>query len=276
MARRSAAQLNFMKSSLLRKLVLLGISLAFSFYVQSLNLKAFSYFSDKPLFVEISTDWCYACKLLKPTVSELRSEYAGGVEFLFLNASNEDTVKEAQGIADDYGILEIFNNNKNAFPTVVILTPSGDVSKVILGANGKEAYKEALDNLIAGDFQIADEYNPARPEEANPPEITGNRPEEPVLTDRPQEPNFSDRPLEVSTSGRPPELTFWQAGLPIPYYAYFQFLVLPKCSSNNPIVCANSTGLKPASQQSGAPIFKPWDPNATRNEKGYSDVVKRG
>lgn len=265
-----------MKIPQAKKLVLLGLSLFFIFCVQSISLKAYSYFSDRPLLIEISTDWCYACKLLKPTIEELKSEYSGNVEFLFLNASNEDTVKEAQGLADDYGVLDIFDKNRNAFPTVVILNPDGDVEKVILGANSKEAYKQALDNLVAGDFKIAEENEPTRPEEAVSVEIEGGRPEEPALTDRPNEPNLLDRPLEIVSDGRPPELTFWQVGQPIPYYAYYQFLVLPKCSSNNPIVCANGTGIKTPSQQDGGPIFKPWDPNATRNEKGYSDVVRKG
>jgi len=31
--------------------------------------------NDKPLFVTISTDWCYACKLLHPVVQELKNQY---------------------------------------------------------------------------------------------------------------------------------------------------------------------------------------------------------
>ena len=240
--------------------ILIG-SLFLNFFVYKLPAKSYS--SDKPLFVEISTQWCFACKMLKPTIEELKKQYNGQVEFVLLDATSEDTIQRAVQTASDYSISDFFNSHRNAFPTVGILSPSGEVQKIIVGANDKKAYVVVLDNLLGG-TQIADS-GPSPQGEPEPPEIA---------TNRPVEPNLSDRPNEAVNSGRPQELSFWLAGQPIPYSAYFQYLVLPKCTGGQ-VICNNYPSLQTQAQNTNGPIFKPFDPNATRNEKGFDTVVKK-
>lgn len=260
---------------------LIGILVSILLLVGGFNLRTTAQFygGDKPLFVEISTTWCFACQLLKPTIEELKSQYLGQVEFVFLDASNEESIQQAEQIASDYGISDFFNKNRGAFPTVGILSPDGKVQKIVLGAAGKETYTTVLDNLLGETTTIADNDNDKpKPEEPQEEEIASgdNRPEEPELSNRPEEAIFLERPNELVSSGRPPELTFWTAGQPIPIYAYYNFLVFPKCSGSNNVVCANNSGFgaQQAESNSDKPIFKPWDPNATRNEKGFDEISK--
>ena len=226
--------------------------------------------SDKPLFVIVSTDWCYACKILHPVINELESQYNGQVNFLHLNASNDDAVNNSRLIAAQYGLAAYFDSNRNVFPKVGILCPGSTIpEKIIIGANNKETYIDAINTFILDPNKICN-VNGRPQETANGP----NRPNEPqspeVIGGRPDTPNFSDRPNETIGLGRPNELSFWTAGQPIPMYAYYQYLIIPQCSGNNNLLCSNGTSLNNQSvKNSGGSIFKPYDPNATRNEKGY-------
>lgn len=222
----------------------------------------------KPLLVEISTNWCFACKLLKPTIEGLINEYSSEVEFVLLDLSNEETTKNAQQVAQNYGISNFFNSHRNIFPTVGILRSDGAVEKVIVGANSKEAYSITLNNLlrkteIANNESTKDNTNT---EEIN--NITSGRPDPINPQPRPDTPNFLDRPLEIISSGRPPEITFWSIGQSIPVSAYFNYLVLPKCSANNNVLCNNIPIPSQTQTKQDGPIFKPWTPNSTRDEKG--------
>lgn len=247
------------------------------------------FYSAKPLFVEISTEWCGACKILKPTIEDLKREYGGLVNFVTLDATSDETLTDANRIAASLGISDFFNNNKNAFPRIgVFCSNSFSPDHNLLGARGKQEYKTILDEIVykgacniesnADEETASSEEN--RPDEADFTEISGNRPEEPtypeILGDRPSEPILSGRPDEPTLSGRPNELSFWQVGEPIPLYAYFQFVRLPECTGGT-ILCANhnAQGGNIQAIPSTEPIFKPFNPNATRNEKEL-DSVKKG
>lgn len=224
--------------------------------------------SEKPLFVKISTDWCFACKMLQPTVEELKKEYGDKVEFVELDPTGEEKLKISEITASDYGIGDFFKEHRNVFPTVGIISPSGNIEKIIVGANNKEAYKKVLDNLL-GLGNITENEQSTKPvsEDGNKPQdIQSGRPDEPKRPERPPPPDFLEDNQEPATAGRPPEIKFWQAGQPIPYYAYNHYLVLPGCSASNNVLCANN---KSAGKQgiNEPPVFKPWN-TGTRDEKG--------
>lgn len=223
------------------------------------------YTSEKPLFVVISTDWCFACKLLKPVIEKLKNEYSYQVEFVELDPSDEQKDFTEQ-LVRDYGISDFYNKNKGAFPTVGILSPSGEVKGLFLGARSKEAYVSVLNDLLG--IQIAKKEEEPKPQETKPQdEVKGGRPDEVETSPRPKEVEFLERPQELASLGRPPELTFWAAGGPIPYSAYSSYLVLPNCTGGN-IVCSNggitNTNVK---GNNNLPVFKPWN-TGTRDEKG--------
>ena len=248
-------------------------------FMQPLSSRAIDHGYDgyAPLFVTITTNWCYACKYLDPIIDELQDEYGGRITFLKLDASSEDSVRISQQIARDYGIGDFFNANRYAFPRVAVYCPgSSSPSQNILGAEKRELYEGVLNTLLS-DASNSCYFN-------GRPTLTDNgptRPEEPLESSadgRPEIPVLTDRPKEGSSSGRPDELSFWIVGQPIPYYAYHQYLSLPKCSGNNQILCTNVTILQGTDQGSSnnQPVFSPWTPNATRNEKGFDTLVKKG
>ena len=223
---------------------------------------------DKPLFVIISTNWCYACKMLHPIIDELEAQYSGQVNFLSLDASNDEAVNASRQIATQYGLAAYFDSNRNVFPKVGILCPGSTIpEKVIIGVSSKDTYVNAISTFILDPNKICSidgrptigTSSPDRPNEPDIPEIAGGRPDIP---------NLLDRPNEIISSGRPNELSFWTVGQPIPYYAYYQYLLIPKCSAGNNILCSNNTTLSVTDAKNNNTGWKPYDPNATRNEKG--------
>lgn len=259
------------KKNILKALILICL-----LFAQPLSSKAIDhgYYGDKPLFIEISTDWCFACKLLEPVIEQLKQEYAGKVTFVKLNPTSDESLQEAQQTALDLGISDFFNSNRNAFPRVAVYAPGGiSPSSNLLGANKIDLYRSVLNGLIAsstdsfnGRPPVADENN-KKPEESDQVELVAGRPEEVEM---------SDRPLEVTGSGRPEEMTFWTYGQPIPWYSYLNSRALPECTGSNQVLCYNASGTKgkgisAPSQTQGKESgtgFKPYNPNATRDEKG--------
>ncbi len=250
------------------------------FALNVFSAKAESVDNGKPLFVIISTDWCYACKMLHPVINELEAQYSGQVNFLHLDASSDESINSSRQVAYQYGLAAYFDSNRNIFPKVGILCPGSTVpEKIIIGASSKETYIDVINTFILDPNKICNVNGrpaiganvPDRPDESVPTPIAGGRPDTPSLLDRPN---------EILSSGRPKELSFWTAGQPIPFYAYYQYIVIPKCSSNNNIICSNTATVNVSDVQNDSPTvfsagdgpasgWKPYDPNATRNEKGW-------
>jgi thiol-disulfide isomerase/thioredoxin len=236
------------------------------------------YDGQTPLFAVISTEWCYGCRWLEPIVEQLKREYAGRITFVKLDATNNDTVYYSQKVASDYGILEFFNNNRNAFPRIAIYCPgalSPDINQ--LGAMPVDHYRKVLDEMLLNSDKACAFQN-GRPQIANNGD---ERPEESKDTTaeagRPDTVNPPERPLEIAGSGRPDELRFWTYGQPMPLSAYLlsKALVLPECTSPDQVLCYNGNTIQNGSPNIGeGKIFKPYDPNATRNEKEFNNIKK--
>ena len=236
------------------------------------TLPSFAFYTgDKVLFVEISTDWCFACKMLKPVVEELKKEYTGKVEFVQLDPSGETK-------ASEYGVSSFFNQNRGVFPTVGVITQSGKVEKIIVGANKKGTYEEILNSLLSIDIASKNTAASSPDNEATiikTEEGNNGRPEEPQnFAGRPQEEESSGRPSEIIAQGRPSELRFWSFNQPIPPCYASRLIVLPICSDGNNILCAsniNSTASQAKGKSEDNPaVYKPWTPFATRDEKGLT------
>ncbi len=263
----------------------ISLILVFVFALSPLNANA-QYISDgRPIFVEISTDWCFACKMLKPTIEQLKSEYSGRVHFIQLDPSNDESYSKALSIADAYGITGFFNSHRNAFPTVGILcSNASNAERVIVGANPIEEYRKTLDTLSGVGFcALENTSNIADNNNSNDSTVVTEDQARPDSVEFPQ--ISTVRPQETSHSGRPEEIRFWKIGEQIPISEYFKFLQLPECSGGNSTLCSNAISRLQFQTQASNPTptspvekpttFKPWDPNATRNEKGFNGVNKK-
>lgn len=89
---------------------------------------------DMPVVVDFWAPWCGPCKVVGPTIDELAKEYSGKVKVGKLN------VDENPEAASKYGVMSI--------PTVMIFK-NGQPVKSMIGAQAKENYKRAFDEVLS-------------------------------------------------------------------------------------------------------------------------------
>ena len=90
--------------------------------------------SPVPVLVDFWAEWCGPCKKIAPILEELAGELAGRISITKLN------VDENPDIAMRYQVMSI--------PTLLVID-GGDVKKKIVGAKGKGALLEELDEFLA-------------------------------------------------------------------------------------------------------------------------------
>ena len=91
--------------------------------------------SDEPVLVDFWASWCMPCKMLKPTLDQVASSFAGKAKVGVVDTdANQDTAKR-------YGI--------SAVPTL-ILFKGGQVQKKFVGLTGIDDLTSALEAAIAG------------------------------------------------------------------------------------------------------------------------------
>ncbi len=87
-----------------------------------------------PVLVDFWAPWCTPCKIVGPIVEELAKEYAGKLKVGKVNVDENGTV------AGNYNIMSI--------PTIMFFK-KGQPVKSVIGAQGKEHFKKAVDEVLA-------------------------------------------------------------------------------------------------------------------------------
>jgi len=90
--------------------------------------------SEMVTVVDFWAPWCGPCKIVSPTIDELAKDYEGKVKVGKLNV--DDNVQ----IAGTYGVMSI--------PSILIFK-NGQPVKTMVGAQGKDNYKKAIDEALA-------------------------------------------------------------------------------------------------------------------------------
>lgn len=90
--------------------------------------------SKTPVLVDFWAPWCAPCRIVSPIIDELAKDYAGKVKVGKMN------VDENQDVPGQYGIMSI--------PTILVFK-NGKPVKTMIGAQGKENYKRAIDEALA-------------------------------------------------------------------------------------------------------------------------------
>ena len=87
-----------------------------------------------PVVVDFWAPWCMPCRIVSPTIEQLADEYSGKVVVGKMN------VDENTNTAGEFGVMSI--------PTVMVFK-NGKPFKSLVGAQGKDKYKQMIDEAIA-------------------------------------------------------------------------------------------------------------------------------
>jgi thioredoxin len=91
--------------------------------------------AERPIVVDFWASWCMPCKMTKPILESLASEYGDKVEFLPINADH------SRDILEHFKVIGI--------PTVLTVR-SGEVVGRVTGAQNESAYRAMFDALAQG------------------------------------------------------------------------------------------------------------------------------
>ncbi len=89
--------------------------------------------ADKPVLVDFWASWCMPCQMLGPVIEELAEEMGDDVKVYKLN------VDENKMTAGKYQVMSI--------PTVMVFH-NGEAQKTLVGVQPKEAYENALKEVL--------------------------------------------------------------------------------------------------------------------------------
>ena len=87
----------------------------------------------EPVLVDFWAPWCTPCKIVRPIVEELAKEYHGKIKVGKLNVDDNPQT------AGRFGVMSI--------PTLMIFK-NGQPVKTIIGAQGKETIKQAIEETL--------------------------------------------------------------------------------------------------------------------------------
>ncbi|MBE2196691.1 MAG: thioredoxin fold domain-containing protein [Anaerolinea sp.] len=92
----------------------------------------------RPQVIDFFAYWCTTCKAMHPVFASLEKEYAGRVDFLYIDIDAENT-KDAQRTFNFTGLR----------PTIIFLDANGKEVNRLFGERPREEIASILDNMVA-------------------------------------------------------------------------------------------------------------------------------
>jgi thiol-disulfide isomerase/thioredoxin len=104
----------------------------------------------KPVIVDVFATWCAGCKNIAPTLSQLKQQYSGKVNFVVLDVTNQATLKQTKAQAEKLGLGRFLEANKSKTSTVAIVDPAtGNILAMFKNNPNKADYTKVLDTALA-------------------------------------------------------------------------------------------------------------------------------
>lgn len=104
----------------------------------------------KPVIVDVFATWCPGCQNIAPTLSQLKKEYSGKVNFVVLDVTNQSTLRQTKAQAERLGLGKFLEANKSKTSTVAIVDPAtGNILAMFKNNPNKADYTRVLDTALA-------------------------------------------------------------------------------------------------------------------------------
>ena len=105
----------------------------------------------KPVVVDVFATWCAGCKNIKPTLSQLKQDYADKAHFVVLDVTDKSTLKETESSAEKLGLSKFLETTKSKTSTVAIVDPAtGKILAMFKNNPNKEDYTKVLNATLKG------------------------------------------------------------------------------------------------------------------------------
>ncbi|MEA5513563.1 thioredoxin family protein [Nodularia sp. UHCC 0506] len=104
----------------------------------------------KPVVVDVFATWCAGCKNIAPTLSQLKQEYSGKVNFVVLDVTDKAKLRKTEAKAKKLGLGKFLAANKSKTSTVAIVDPAtGNILALYQNNANKADYKKILETALA-------------------------------------------------------------------------------------------------------------------------------
>ncbi|NES99557.1 MAG: redoxin domain-containing protein [Sphaerospermopsis sp. SIO1G2] len=105
----------------------------------------------KPVVVDIYANWCSGCKKIAPTLSQLKEQYSGQVNFVVFDVTDKSKTNASKAKAEKLGLEKFFKKYKSKTSTVAIIDPdTGRILEIFAKNPNKADYTKVLDTALAG------------------------------------------------------------------------------------------------------------------------------
>ncbi len=105
----------------------------------------------KPVVVDVFATWCAGCKNIKPTLSQLKQDYADKAHFVVLDVTDKGTLKATEASAAKLGLSKFLETTKSKTSTVAIVDPAtGKILAMFKNNPSKADYTKVLDAALKG------------------------------------------------------------------------------------------------------------------------------
>ena len=103
----------------------------------------------KPFVVKVHAQWCPVCMITTTVWSEIQQEYAGRVNFLVLDFTDDRTTDASRAEADRVGLGRVFEETGATGVVLVVDGRTREVTASVAGSRNLADYRAAIDTALA-------------------------------------------------------------------------------------------------------------------------------
>ncbi len=102
----------------------------------------------KPFVVKLHAQWCPVCLTTKGVWDDIRGAYAGRVNLVVLDFTNEETTRASEAEATRLGLRAVLDEWGGATGYVLVLDATGVTRHAIKGSRDPAVYRQAIDEVL--------------------------------------------------------------------------------------------------------------------------------